>query len=34
MPTTVFVDGDGVVRKIWNGAIKKEQVIEIMRGLR
>lgn len=34
MPTTVFVDGNGVVRRIWNGAIKKEQVIEIMRGIR
>ncbi|GIV84846.1 MAG: alkyl hydroperoxide reductase [Candidatus Roseilinea sp.] len=34
MPTTVFVDSSGVVRRIWNGAIKKEQVIEIMRGMR
>ncbi len=34
MPTTVFIDENGVVRRIWNGAIKKEQVIEIMRGIR
>ncbi len=33
MPTTVFVDSNGIVRRIWNGAIRKEQVIEIMRGL-
>jgi peroxiredoxin len=34
MPTTVFLDSAGVVQKIWNGPIKKEQVIEIMRGLK
>ncbi|MCL6511659.1 MAG: TlpA family protein disulfide reductase [Anaerolineae bacterium] len=34
MPTTVFLDSSGVVRRIWNGAIKQEQVVEIMRGLR
>lgn len=34
MPTTVFLDSSGIVRKIWNGAIKKEQVIEIMSGLK
>lgn len=34
MPTTVFIDGSGIVRRIWNGAIKKEQVVEIMRGIR
>ncbi len=34
MPTTVFIDGNGIVRRVWNGAIKKEQVIEIMRGIR
>jgi len=34
MPTTVFVDSSGIVRRIWNGAIRQEQVVEIMRGLR
>lgn len=34
MPTTVFLDSAGVVQKIWPGPIKKQQVIEIMRGLR
>jgi len=34
MPTTVFVDSSGIVRRIWNGAIMREQVVEIMRGLR
>lgn len=33
MPTTVFLDSNGIVRRIWNGAIKREQVLEIMRGL-
>lgn len=34
MPTTVFLDGNGVVQRVWNGAIRKEQVVEIVRGLR
>ncbi len=34
MPTTVFIDSNGIVRKIHNGAIRKEQVLEIMRGLK
>ncbi|MCS7056555.1 MAG: TlpA family protein disulfide reductase [Thermoflexales bacterium] len=33
MPTTVFVDERGIVRRIWNGAIRKEQVIQIMRAI-
>jgi peroxiredoxin len=34
MPTTVFVDSSGVIQRIWNGAIKHSQVVEIMRALR
>ncbi len=34
MPTTVFVDSSGIVRKIHTGAIKKEQVLEMVRGLK
>jgi cytochrome c biogenesis protein CcmG/thiol:disulfide interchange protein DsbE len=34
MPTTVFVDSSGVIRRIWNGAITQAQVIAIMRDLR
>jgi peroxiredoxin len=34
MPTTVFVDSNGIVRKIHNGAITKAQVLDIMRGLK
>ncbi len=34
MPTTVFVDSSGVIQRIWNGAIKQSQVVEIMRALR
>jgi peroxiredoxin len=34
MPTTVFVDSSGVIRQVWNGAIRQSQVVEIMRGLR
>lgn len=33
MPTTVLIDSNGIVRKIFNGAIKKEQVLEAMRSL-
>lgn len=33
MPTTIFIDRQGVVRRIWNGAIRKEQVIQIMRAI-
>jgi peroxiredoxin len=34
MPTTVFLDSTGVVQKIWAGPIKRDQVVEIMRGLK
>jgi peroxiredoxin len=34
MPTTVFVDSSGVIRRVWNGAITQAQVVEIMRSLR
>jgi peroxiredoxin len=34
MPTTVFLDSAGVVQKIWPGPINKQQVLEIMRGLK
>ncbi len=34
MPTTVFVDSNGVVRKIHSGAITKAQVLDVMRGLK
>lgn len=30
LPTTVFVDSRGVVRRVWNGAIRKERVLEIV----
>jgi hypothetical protein len=34
MPTTFFIDSAGVVRTVWNGEIKKDKVLELMRGLR
>jgi peroxiredoxin len=33
MPTTFIVDQDGLLRKVFNGEVQKEQVIEAMRGL-
>ncbi len=34
MPTTFFVDSNGIVRRIWNGELRKEQVLQFMRELR
>jgi peroxiredoxin len=34
MPTTFFIDSAGVVRTVWNGEIKKDKVLELMRGLK
>ncbi|MDW8292648.1 MAG: TlpA disulfide reductase family protein [Anaerolineae bacterium] len=34
LPTTVFLDSQGIVRRIWNGEIRKDTVLEIMRELR
>ena len=34
MPTTFFVDSAGVVQRVWNGEIREDQVLQIMRGLR
>jgi cytochrome c biogenesis protein CcmG/thiol:disulfide interchange protein DsbE len=33
MPTTFFIDSAGIVRSVWNGEIKKDKVLELMRGL-
>ncbi|MDW8396040.1 MAG: TlpA disulfide reductase family protein [Anaerolineae bacterium] len=30
LPTTVFVDSRGIVRRVWNGAIRKQRVLEIV----
>lgn len=30
LPTTVFIDSRGVIRRVWNGAIRKERVLEIV----
>ncbi len=34
LPTTVFLDSQGIVRRVWNGEIRKDTVLEIMRSLR
>ncbi|MFN3705282.1 MAG: TlpA family protein disulfide reductase [Thermoflexales bacterium] len=34
MPTTFFVDSSGVIQRIWNGELRKEQVLQFMRELR
>jgi peroxiredoxin len=34
MPTTIFLDSAGVVQKIWPGPINKQQVLEIVQGLK
>lgn len=33
MPTTFFIDANGIVRNVWNGEIKKDKVLELMRGM-
>ncbi len=34
MPTTFFIDSAGIVRTVWNGEIKKDKVLELMRGMK
>lgn len=34
MPTTFFIDANGIVRNVWNGEIKKDKVLELMRGMK
>jgi peroxiredoxin len=34
MPTTFFIDSAGIVRSVWNGEIKKDKVLELMRGMK
>lgn len=33
MPTTFFIDSAGIVRTVWNGEIKKDKVLELMRAM-
>jgi peroxiredoxin len=33
MPTTIYIDSDGIVRKIVNGAVRKDAVVEQMTAL-